>query len=87
MTVGVILNHLRRHVFVGTTERLPIPNEGREPKIADLGLTVLRQQDIFWLDVTMHNPVGVHRLDRIAHLPEDLMLCTFTEPVVLDPLE
>ena len=46
------------------------------PKIEDLGLTTLGQKDVRWLDIPVHDALGVGGIERAEHLypePQDIL--------------
>jgi len=45
----------------------------RKAEIADLENTVLGQQHVFWLEISVHNVMRMHKITRLQHLPYNFL--------------
>lgn len=77
--VGLFLDHFRCHILEGATEGVPIFQDGGEPKITQLSMVIISNQDILGFYIPMHEVVAVQVVHCLANVPEILSDQGFAE--------
>ena len=54
VVVGLLLYHFWGHVLKSAAECGAVLEDGGEAKVAELGVIVLGDEDVLWLDVSVH---------------------------------
>jgi len=81
----LILNHLRRHILEGAAKRISLLAVIRlyaPTKITNFDDVAFLDENVFWFDISVNQPLFVHEVDAGTDLDEEVKCCVFAQELL-----